>query len=167
MKIKLTKELLQKYVYENLSREKIAELTGYSKNTIQKYCKEFQIEKPKTNLDGLKLCFLCKEHKEISSFYVSKNKKIFSYCIPCEKDRLIKKQRLLKQQCVDYKGGCCEICNYNKYLGALEFHHKDPSQKEFGIANCGSSTFNDTIKLELDKCMLLCSNCHKEVHGTL
>ena len=37
MKIKLTKELLQKYVYENLSREKIAELTGYSKNTIQKY----------------------------------------------------------------------------------------------------------------------------------
>lgn len=38
---------------------------------------------------------------------------------------------------VQYKGGKCCVCGYNKYLGALEFHHLNPNEKDFGISNKG------------------------------
>ena len=66
---------------------------------------------------------------------------------------------------VDYKGGKCEICGYNKCLEALEFHHKDPNEKDFSIANNFKSM--DKMKTEVDKCLLLCANCHREEHVRL
>ena len=51
--------------------------------------------------------------------------------------------------------------------GALEFHHKDPNAKEFILSNVKSHKFNETIILELNKCMLLCANCHRELHGKI
>lgn len=63
------------------------------------------------------------------------------------------------------RGGKCIRCGYNKCLKALEFHHLNPSQKDFTISN-------DHFKLseaveESKKCILLCSNCHKELHDNL
>ena len=63
------------------------------------------------------------------------------------------------------RGGKCVRCGYNKCLKALEFHHLDSSQKDFTISN-------DHFKLseaveESKKCILLCSNCHKELHDNL
>ena len=66
---------------------------------------------------------------------------------------------------VDYKGGCCLICGYNKYMGALEFHHLNPKEKDFNLSHMKKYTFDDRIKNELDKCILVCSNCHREIHG--
>lgn len=72
----------------------------------------------------------------------------------------------LKKKCVEYKGGKCEHCGYKKSLRALNFHHKDPTQKDFGIS--GKHCYSwERIKAELDKCILLCSNCHMEVHEEL
>ena len=71
----------------------------------------------------------------------------------------------LKKQAVEYKGGKCEICGYDKSISALDFHHIDPTEKEFEISRMLKGTFN-TIKSELDKCMLLCANCHREIHST-
>lgn len=51
-----------------------------------------------------------------------------------------------------------------EYIGALEFHHKD-GEKDFGIAAKGHTKSWERIKEELDKCVLVCSNCHKEIHG--
>ena len=68
---------------------------------------------------------------------------------------------------VEYKGGCCEKCGYKKYIGALEFHHLDPNEKDFGIADKGFIRSWDKIKKELDKCILVCSNCHKEIHNEI
>ena len=70
-------------------------------------------------------------------------------------------------KCSNYKGGKCEYCNYDTYVGALEFHHKDPSGKDFTISKIKSHKFDDVIIAELDKCLLLCSNCHKEEHARL
>lgn len=67
-----------------------------------------------------------------------------------------------KQKAVDYKGGQCIICGYCKCLKSLVFHHLDPSTKDFGISSVSKSFEN--MKAELDKCILLCSNCHNEVH---
>lgn len=63
------------------------------------------------------------------------------------------------------RGGKCVRCGYNKCIKALEFHHLDPSQKDFTISN-------DHFKLldavaESKKCILICSNCHKELHDNM
>lgn len=73
-------------------------------------------------------------------------------------------RRRLKQKAVDYKGGKCERCNYNKCIAALEFHHTDPEKKDFSISSGGHTRAWDKVKEELDKCILVCSNCHKEIH---
>lgn len=75
------------------------------------------------------------------------------------------KRRVLREQAVAYKGGKCEICGYAKCLGALEFHHPDPLNKEFNISD--RITSFGVIQAELDKCHILCANCHREVHDGL
>lgn len=99
-----------------------------------------------------------------STFYKIENKGTKSNCIPKE---YYKNRRLnLKKELVEYKGGKCEICDYDRCIKALEFHHLDPNKKDFAISNCG---LKDIVKLkkEVDKCALLCSNCHREVHDGL
>jgi hypothetical protein len=64
-----------------------------------------------------------------------------------------------------YKGGCCQICGYDKCVRALSFHHLDAFHKDFNIG--GKSKSWNTIQSELDKCILLCANCHAEVHAGL
>jgi hypothetical protein len=68
----------------------------------------------------------------------------------------------IKKKLVDYKGGKCEKCGYNKSLRALQFHHLDPSQKDFTISGVG--TLNESVIKELNKCILVCANCHSEIH---
>ena len=65
---------------------------------------------------------------------------------------------------MDYKGGKCVVCGYDKYFGALEFHHVDKTKKEYAISDLKNYNF-ETLKDELDKCVILCSNCHAEYHG--
>lgn len=78
-----------------------------------------------------------------------------------------KRRQLLKRKAVRYKGGCCSVCGYSKYIGALEFHHVDPASKEFGLGLDGLTRSWERIKNEVDKCVLLCSNCHRELHAGL
>ncbi len=78
--------------------------------------------------------------------------------------RIAEQRRKLKRQAIEYKGGCCQKCGYNKCPGALTFHHLDPSQKDFGIAAQGFTRSLEKIKIELDKCILVCQNCHAEIH---
>ena len=73
----------------------------------------------------------------------------------------------IKKKAVGYKGGCCEICKYDKCLAALTFHHRDPSQKDFGISDIMNLVTFKKLRKELDKCHLLCLNCHSEVHQGL
>ena len=70
-----------------------------------------------------------------------------------------------KIKLVEYKGGCCEKCGYNKCIEALEFHHIDESTKEFAVS--GSTKSLERQKKEADKCIMLCANCHRELHAGL
>ncbi len=74
-----------------------------------------------------------------------------------------KRRKKVKSLAVDYKGGKCQLCNYSKCVDALEFHHIDPSAKKFGIGDKGYTRAWDKVRNELDKCLLLCANCHREV----
>jgi hypothetical protein len=64
---------------------------------------------------------------------------------------------------VDCFGGSCGICGYDKANEALEFHHVDPDGKDFAPAAKNKSW--KKIKDELEKCVMLCSNCHREIHA--
>lgn len=71
-----------------------------------------------------------------------------------------------KQEIVKYLGGACIICGYNKCMEALDAHHIDPKQKEFRISGTHGVKW-EIIQRELDKCVLLCANCHREYHAGL
>ena len=62
-------------------------------------------------------------------------------------------------------GGKCSICGYDKCLNALEFHHTDPTKKEFHLGERRGLNI-EALRIELDKCIIVCSNCHAEIHST-
>jgi hypothetical protein len=69
----------------------------------------------------------------------------------------------IKTKCIQYLGGRCTDCGFEGHPVAFDFDHKDPSKKEFKIS--GSYLFRwKVLKMELDKCELRCSNCHRIKH---
>jgi hypothetical protein len=84
----------------------------------------------------------------------------------CGGCRVVLSRQKKKILLIEYKGGGCEICGYNKCVRNLQFHHKDPSKKDFGISR--KQNWNiEKLKKEVDKCILVCSNCHGEIHGEI
>lgn len=90
-----------------------------------------------------------------------------------EKDRQIYNQYMksyiaarylmLKLKAIEYKGGKCVDCGYNKSYAALEFHHRNPDEKNMDWGRLRKRSWA-TIKKELDKCDMICANCHRERH---
>ncbi len=78
-----------------------------------------------------------------------------------------KRRKRLREMAREYKGGKCAICGYKKCSRALGFHHIDPKKKDFGLSSRGLTRSWEKVKLELDKCILLCANCHMEVHDKI
>ena len=85
------------------------------------------------------------------------------------KQRLRDARAANKQWAIEYKGDKCESCGLiPEYLVVLEFHHKDMNEKEFNISresNMCLDSFKKKVTPELDKCALLCANCHRTEHA--
>jgi hypothetical protein len=113
-----------------------------------------------------KICGRCKAEKSIDDFYKKKteNSRIDSWCKEC----LYAKQKLRwihrKKKAIDLLGGKCSICGYRKNFSVMHFHHIDPTQKEYDWKKIRQLAWGKLIK-ELQKCVLLCSNCHGEIHN--
>jgi len=106
---------------------------------------------------------------EKCSWHLCENEAVRKYCsVKCKNKAAVDRFRKnLKLKAVEYMGGACSICGYDKYVGALQFHHRDPDEKDFGISSHGHTRKWESIKEELDKCVMLCGNCHSEVHAGL
>jgi hypothetical protein len=78
-----------------------------------------------------------------------------------------KRRRKVREMAVEYKGGKCSRCGYSRCLEALEFHHLDSSRKDFGISEKGYSRSWQKVREEIEKCLLVCANCHRELHAQL
>lgn len=117
--------------------------------------------------DKFKVCPKCNEEKNISDFSLrNKNRdKPSSYCKLCISNSYNYRRKDLKIMAVKYKGGKCIYCSYDKCLSSLHFHHLNPKTKSFSISSACYSI--NKIKEELDKCILVCSNCHGEIHEGL
>ncbi len=86
-------------------------------------------------------------------------------CRPCGVDAVAKRRREVKRLLVEECGGGCVICRYDKYLGGLTFHHRDPTKKEFGLGTRGLTRSIAAMRAEAQKCVLVCVRCHLEIHA--
>lgn len=107
--------------------------------------------------------YLCKHCRTENPDDFFKSNSMKSCCLKCHTLLVHQKQRELKIKAVEYLGGKCSKCNYVGVSAVFDFHHRDPLQKEFSWGSRRTSNW-DNLKKELDKCDLLCSNCHREEH---
>lgn len=88
-------------------------------------------------------------------------------CARCRSDHVTDRRRRIKRQLVIEAGGACALCGYTRYLGALQFHHPDPSVKSFALSSNGRVRSMAAAREEAAKCVLLCANCHAEVENDI
>lgn len=80
------------------------------------------------------------------------------------KQAVIKRRSTVLRNAKALLGSKCCICGYNKCQRALSFHHIDPSKKSFGISANGLTRSWAKVQEEVSKCILVCANCHMEIH---
>lgn len=117
------------------------------------------------NPDGTCTCTKCGKSFDESEFaFQNKSKKKYhSKCKACSREDIRLRRVKRKEDLVELKGGKCQECGYKKNIYALEFHHVDSDEKDFRISECITRDIEIILK-EIDKCTLLCSNCHREIH---
>ena len=103
----------------------------------------------------------CPKHG-VTDFWLSSTR---ARCKRCNNEAVAERRRAVKQVLVDEAGGRCSECGYSRCTAALEFHHLDPSDKQFGIASAGCTRSIESSRREASKCVLLCANCHAEVEA--
>jgi len=169
----MEKGILEKYLDEGHSLNKIAKITGKSLTTVIYWKDKYHLKSCYRSLRDLeeseygetRFCQRCKKEVKTENFYQRRGKKnSSSYCKSCTNEQVNERNQKIKSLMIEYKGGSCTRCGYNKYQGALDFHHLDPKEKDFNPGHLKKYKFDDKIKKELDKCILVCSNCHREIH---
>jgi hypothetical protein len=103
-------------------------------------------------------CGNCGDTKP-ENFFVGR----YTQCKKCRRTGQNNLTQKHKKVLVEYKGGRCEICGYKKCLAALDFHHRNPNEKDPKWVKMRKWT-PERVKKEVDKCQLLCRNCHSEIH---
>jgi hypothetical protein len=113
-----------------------------------------------------KECRVCKTKLVLEkNWYKSNEKTNNCICNECISKVERDKNRSNKIRAVEYKGGKCENCGGEFHPSVFDFHHVNPQEKEFRISQLMRYTW-EKQKVELDKCVLLCANCHRlEHHG--
>lgn len=104
----------------------------------------------------------CHRHGE-TEFIIEANG--YHRCKKCRSESVTRNRRRRKKHLVELKGGKCEICGYDKCQRALQFHHLNPSEKQFGISSKGLTHSKIKMEEEVKKCMLVCANCHAEIEA--
>jgi DNA-binding CsgD family transcriptional regulator len=134
-------------------------LTELEKNELNDYYKEHSAQETAKHFNISK--------STVVKYVDNKNVKLTEEELKVRNYKHVKTHRQkIKEKAIKYKGEKCEKCGYNKCIRALEFHHLDPNKKDFTIGNYKILSW-DKIKIELDKCILICSNCHREIHDEL
>jgi hypothetical protein len=112
-----------------------------------------------------KICTKCLEEKDSNNFYIQNDRKSgSSYCKKCFNKYCMDRWSARKIEAINYKGEKCVDCGLHKeHPSVYEFHHLDPSQKDYNWQKLRQKSIK-AIKLELDKCVLLCANCHRKRH---
>lgn len=146
----MKKENLVEYIEQGLNDSEIAKIEKIHRTTVGKLLKKYNISRENVIYTNCKLC-----KNEIKNNQLNRSR-----CNSC--NTRIRRYRT-KVAAVQYKGGCCNKCGWSGPVAAFEFHHKDDN-KEFAIGTAANKSWS-VIKKEIDKCELLCSNCHRIEHS--
>ena len=176
------KETIEKLIIEGLTITQLMEKTKKSQSSLYYFAKKYgltiqrdneylKISKQKAIDAKEKECISCKETLSIDFFYKQvkkENNNIWYYydssCKPCRLEYSTLRRKNIKIKALEYKGWCCFKCGLidKEFPQIYDFHHIDPRQKDFSISK-SNLTF-EKIKKELDKCIVLCANCHRKEH---
>jgi hypothetical protein len=154
----MQKEMLERLIEQGYSIRIIAEKLSLTVGSIRHWLKKYDL---KTKYIRTTEC-ICRQcgTTDVSKFYKYRLK----LCISCDNMRVLNKQRVMRDRMRTYLGGKCSKCGYNICNAALEVHHLDPSKKD-PTFHSGSGWSWSRVEKELQGCILLCSNCHREEHA--
>lgn len=120
--------------------------------------------KGENNMDT-KICTKCGRELPLNCYYSRGNGKLRSDCKDCHngyvKDRYSERKSYVSK--IKESKGCMKCGDKRKYV--LDFHHLNPQEKDETIARMTSNKNNlSDIEKEIEKCCVLCANCHREFH---
>ena len=154
----VSREEIKSLLEAEHSKKEIADILGVSYATIKKHSKGLVNKKRYTNTKWI--CRHCPTTGE-EKFYIESPYK----CKKCWNSYTTKRGKDKIEQYMESRGGAkCSRCGYDKYIGALDFHHRDPNTKD---PSWSRGWAIDKLKKELDKCDIVCANCHREIHAEM
>jgi transposase len=171
----IAREDLEALVEADMSIAQIAEALGRSKATVRHWLGKYGLRTSggvgRRSADASRAAreaglaeatLVCPKHGE--GEHVRDTRGYFR-CRRCRQEAVVRRRRRVKEILVEEAGGRCRLCGYDRCVAALEFHHLDPTMKEFGVAQNGMARSIERLRAEVRKCVLLCSNCHAEVES--
>lgn len=166
------KTRLREMVDEGLSVRQMADELGAGYSTVRYWLKRLNLvtdrsvrrrEGDAARAAGLKKAYLrCPKHGH--TVFFGRPDGGFR-CLKCSTSAVSERRRQVKRQLVEEAGGHCKICGFDEHQAALQFHHLDPSAKDFHLAHKGMTRGIGRMRAEARKCVLLCANCHALVEA--
>ena len=162
---------MQEIIDNSTSMEEVLEQMGYASardirfiRAIRSYCKTLYIDT--SHLPDCRdtiQCNTCGQYKTLDHFYFSKGKLSQKVCKECVRQRERDKYQSKQLELNEFKHNHpCVKCGCSKYY-LIDFHHLNPAEKDFTISD-NSHAKIETLMKEIDKCVPLCANCHREFH---
>ena len=167
----IERETLSGLVDEGLSTREIADRVGLSQSTVRHWLRAYGLRTHRARKpDAHGVRGLHSDRKKLecprhgwTEFWLER-RGIYR-CLRCRSEAVSRRRRKLKEILVQEAGGRCHVCGYDRWVGALQFHHRNGEQKEFGVADRGLTRSLEAVRAEAAKCVLLCANCHSEVEA--
>jgi transposase len=166
----IPRDVLEELVARHLTVREIAAEVQRSTATVRHWLRrhglsttrEARLSAKRATRAGGRFTAVCPRHGE-QTFVVRRDNT--SQCVRCRAAAVSARRRRVKEILVREAGGRCERCGYDRCIAALQFHHRDPATKRFGVAGRGVTLSLAALRAEASKCALLCANCHAEVEA--
>jgi transposase-like protein len=166
----IARERLAELVAEGLSTRGIAARLGVSQATVKHWLRRHGLETARavalrarregrsdTGTDQLRTC------QTHGTTRFVRGRDGYYRCAACRSVGVTRRRAELRRRVIEEAGGRCRSCGYDQPV-ALEFHHRDPAAKSFGLGGGGTVSLT-RMREEAAKCVLLCSNCHALVEA--
>lgn len=168
----MTREELEPLVAAGMTVREIAAALGSSPTTVRRHLDRHGLETGRTRrlretaparATGARVTTaVCDRHGR--TLFTRSPSGAFR-CQQCRNDAVNRRRRAVKEALIAAAGGACALCGYSRSAAALQFHHREPIQKAFGISDRGISRALEYARKEAAKCVLLCATCHAEVEA--
>lgn len=155
----MDEQRIRELAEQGLSQRQVAKLLGTSQGNLRYWSKKYNIKfKVRGPHSAVYCCRVC-GNADPKNFYTYRKR----LCGNCDNERVKHKALVMRRKVIEYLGGQCRICGYNRFDCALDVHHLDPSLKDPLFKHMRYWAWERVVK-ELEKCVLLCKNCHVALH---